>query len=385
MAYERQISFPRVRASIGELRTTLKTPIYIIGGGIIGLLTAYELVAAAEKVVVIDHQSIGQEASWAGGGILSPLYPWRYPEPVEQLARWSQSHYQDLAETLRVETGIDTQWIRSGLLIIDENDTDTGFNWCRTHSIVADLVDQKGMTHLEPHVRMRSNSALNLPDVAQIRNPRFLKALVAWLRAHGVEIRENVAAKSLEVRAGALTAIHTDSGPINVERAIVAAGAWSGALLATAEVQVPVMPIKGQMLLLRGSAAAPFNHILLREACYLIPRQDGRVLVGSSQEESGFDKSTTESVRVMLYGKAVDLVPSLREWQIERQWAGLRPGSPDGIPYIGSHPEIKGLYVNTGHFRNGIVLAPASARLAADLVLGRTPFLDLRQFRILRK
>lgn len=363
----------------------MNLPIHVVGGGLIGLLTAYELAAAGEKVVVIDRQAMGREASWAGGGILSPLYPWRYPEPVNRLARWSQLRYPELIERLRGESGIDAEWIRSGLLIVDESDAELGENWCRTHSIAVEMLDKHAVQRLESAIKMRSNTALKLPDVAQIRNPRLLKATVAALRARGVQIIEKAQVTGFEIKDGALRSILSNGGVIATQRCVIAAGAWSGGLLAGTNLSVPIRPVKGQMLVLGGQEAAPFRHILLREACYLIPRRDGRILVGSTQEESGFDKTPTESAREMLFTKAVDLVPDLQGWRIEQHWAGLRPGSPDGIPYIGAHPEIKGLYINAGHFRNGIVLAPASARLAADLILGRTPLVDPDQFSPLRK
>ncbi|MHB8455656.1 MAG: glycine oxidase ThiO [Acidiferrobacterales bacterium] len=356
---------------------------YVIGGGIIGLLSAYELHLAGESVVVLDRQAVGREASWAGGGILSPLYPWRYPEAVEALAHLSQMYYEALASTLKRDSGIDPEWTRSGLLILDEDDSESGLIWCEKHNIVAESVDSRAVSAIEPQVSMRSNRALNLPNVAQIRNPRLLKAVVECLRSAGVEFRENTAVTGFEVRRGVLASILSESGAIPAERCLLAAGPWSAHLLRTTGIDLPLRPVKGQMLALIGSTI-PFRHLLLRESCYLIPRRDGRILVGSTQEETGFDRTTNATAREMLFSKAVELVPELGNWKIEHHWAGLRPGSPEGIPYIGQHPEIQGLFVNTGHFRNGIVLAPASAKLVVDLMLGRSSSLDPRQYSLVR-
>ncbi len=361
----------------------MNSPWYIVGGGIVGLLTAYELCVAGENVVILDRQVVGREASWAGGGILSPLCPWRYPEAVTVLSRWSQVHYPRLSEVLRSETGIDPEWTCSGLLILDADDVEQGLSWCEKHSIRAELLEFRAIMALEPQVRRRSNAALLLPDAAQIRNPRLLKALVARLTTLGVVFKENVAVTGFEISGGALGGIRTEIGTLAAEHCLVAAGPWSASLLATIGIDLPIRPVRGQMLALRGSSL-PFRHILLRESHYLIPRRDGLILVGSTQEDAGFDKSTSEAARKELYAAAVDIVPELRKWQIEHHWAGLRPGSPEGIPFIGKCPEVPGLYVNTGHFRNGIVLAPASARLAADLMLGRSPLIDPDQYSLAR-
>ncbi|MHB8390969.1 MAG: NAD(P)/FAD-dependent oxidoreductase, partial [Acidobacteriaceae bacterium] len=325
----------------------------------------------------------GSEASWAGGGILSPLYPWRYPEAVDPLARWSQAHYPKLVETLKRETGLDPEWTHSGLLILDAEDCREGLGWCEAHGIPVELLDPNDVSDLEPSLQAGPRPGLRLPGVAQVRNPRLLKALVRHLRSLGVEFREGVAVTGFEFSSMGLSGLHIATGTLPAERCLVAAGPWSASLLATVGLDLPLRPVRGQMLLLRGGVA-PFSHILLREGRYLIPRRDGRILVGSTQEETGFDKSTTPAARALLLAAATALVPELGDWQIEQHWAGLRPGSPDGVPYIGEHPEIAGLYVNTGHFRNGIVLAPASARLIVDMMLARPLFLDPGQFSLIR-
>ncbi len=361
----------------------MKTPWYIVGGGIIGLLSAYELTLAGESVVIFDRQSVGNEASWAGGGILSPLYPWRYPEAVDPLAHWSQVRYPELAASLGRATGIDPEWIRSGMLILDAPDSQAGLDWCRVRGVAAQLLDPDTVLELEPGLRTGPSPTLSLPEVAQVRNPRFLKALVRHLRSLGVEFREGTAVTGFGFSGKRLSGIHTSLGALPADRCLVAAGPWSASLLATVGLDLPLRPVKGQMLVLRG-ASAPFSHILLRESRYLIPRRDGRILVGSTQEEEGFDKSTTPAARELLLTAACAMVPELRDWQVEYHWAGLRPGSPDGVPYIGEHPDIAGLFVNTGHFRNGIVLAPASARLIVDLMLARPALLDPSQFSLIR-
>lgn len=356
--------------------------IFVVGGGVIGLLSAYELAQAGRAVVVIERGNVGREASWAGGGILSPLYPWRYPESVTRLALWGARHYRALVESLRAESGIDAEWTASGMLSLALPDVDLALNWADQHGISAKLVSDAALQELQPGLA-DAGPAIWDETAGQVRNPRLLGALYQALRKQGVDIRQNVAVEGFLVRNGHLVALRTTQGEIKAEQGLVAAGAWTGALLARAGLSLPVRPVRGQMLLFR----APPNlvrRITLKGDRYLVPRRDGRILVGSTVEEVGFDRATTAEAGEALRAAAIALLPALRNYEVERQWAGLRPGSPDGIPYIGEHPEIRGLFVNAGHYRNGIVLAPASARLAADLILQREPLLDPAPYALTR-
>lgn len=348
---------------------------HIVGGGIIGLLCARELVQAGKAIVVLERGPIGQESSWAGGGILSPLYPWRYPEAVTRLALWGERHYPSLAESLAASTGIEPEWTPSGMLTLDANDTDRAFSWAEQRKIRLESVSSAALHALEPELAS-VGPALWDSGVAQVRNPRLLHALRQELGQQGVAFQERVAVTGFVHQQGRLRALRSGSGgDIPTEGCIVTAGAWSGSLLESTGLRLPVRPVRGQMLLLRATPGL-VRRIVLKEGRYLVPRRDGRVLIGSTVEEVGFDRSTTDAARQELLAAAAELVPALAGCEVERHWAGLRPGSPQGIPYIGEHPEVRGLFVNTGHYRNGIVLGPASALLMADLVLGRPPSFD---------
>ncbi len=361
----------------------MKSPVYIIGGGIIGLLSAHELEQAGVRVVVLERGQVGRESSWAGGGILSPLYPWRYPEPVNRLVGWSQTVYPELARALVESTQLDVEWIRSGLLVCDgadSADTRQAIAWAAGAGVRLDRLD-KAMAHqLAPALSAAIESALYFPEVAQIRNPRLLAALRQYLIGRGVELCEGVEVIGFEQAHGQLQGLRTGSGILPAERCVVAAGAWSAELLKGTGVTLDHSPVKGQMLVLR-SHVATISQIVLNAGHYLIPRRDGRILIGSTQEHSGFDKSITPEARAELLAAACDTLPALADAQVEQQWAGLRPGSTQGIPVIDKHPEIQGLYICTGHFRNGLAMAPASARLLADVLLGRSPSLDPALYR----
>lgn len=350
--------------------------VVVVGGGIIGLLTAYELVEAGAHVTIIDRQSIAKESSWAGGGILSPLYPWRYPEAVTRLASWSQDHYAALIRNLFEVTGVDAQYLESGLLIYSTNEQEIAVKWSEKHSISLKIIDPREASEIQPGIQVDENPWLWLPEVAQVRNPRLLQALSDYMSIKGVKIIENEPISGIKVRSGKIEGLVANSGFIPTNHCLVAAGAWSAKLLGHSGIGLPIEPVRGQILLLKGRPGL-VNHIVLKDSHYLIPRADGRILVGSTLEYVGFDKATTEEARKELISAAENIVPGITSaCEIETQWAGLRPGSPEGIPYIGQHPEVSGLFTSSGHFRNGFVLAPASARLGADLILGRKPTLD---------
>lgn len=346
----------------------------VIGGGIIGLLTARELAAAGAEVMVLDRRPMGQEASWAGGGILSPLYPWRYPEAVTALARRSQQTYPALARALFEETEIDPEYTLSGLLVLETDEAEAAHAWAgQAGQRLEQLTPEQALLR-EPALGLSAaRDALWFPDVAQVRNPRLAKALCAGLRRQGVALREYAEVRALRRTANRIEGVELVGERMNAGLVVVAAGAWSAATLGPAA-PLPVEPVRGQMILLE--AAGVLRRMVLDGGHYLIPRRDGHILAGSTLEYVGFDASTTATAREELLAAARRMVPALATACLAGHWAGLRPGSPQGIPFIGPHPRLERLWINTGHFRNGLLLAPASAALLRAQILGQPPDLD---------
>ncbi len=349
-----------------------------------GLLSARELQRAGARVTLIDKNKIGTESSWAGGGILSPLYPWRYTDPVNALAKWGQAQYPIIADTLTRETGIDPEWTASGLLILDNLQPDehnTIATWAKTFDSKLDLLVKNDIRRCEPVVNSKFTQGIHMPDVAQIRNPRLVKALKVALLAAGVNIIEDTEVTDIVVKSNHVTGIKTPSGDHVADHIVVASGAWSTQLLADINVTIDVKPVRGQMIIIDAQPGL-VSKIILENNHYIIPRRDGQLLVGSTLEDVGFDKSTTEEAKQLLQQAAMALVPTLEQFKIKHHWAGLRPGSPKGIPIISAHPDIKGLFINTGHFRNGVILGPASARLLTDLITAKRTILDSKPYTI---
>ncbi len=350
-------------------------PIVVVGGGVIGLLTARELALAGHEVRLFEQGHLGREASWAAGGILSPLHPWRYPDPVTRLAQPSMEAYPALCESLARSTGIDPEWTPSGLMRLGEDEGTEARRWADRFTV---SLEPKSLGEICPD-RGVDGAGFWMPAVAHVRSPRLLRALEAELRILKIAIHEETMVEGVTRERERLTGLVVNGETIAVSRVVVCGGAWTRSLLERYGLALPVRPMRGQMIVIQTPPGF-LKPMILKGGRYLVPRRDGAVLVGSTMESVGFVKETTEVARDDLIAAAHGIWPELAAYPVTHQWAGLRPSSPDGVPFIGEHPEIRGLFVSTGHFRNGIVLAPASARLAADLVLERDGTLDPRPY-----
>ncbi|WP_236210046.1 glycine oxidase ThiO [Metapseudomonas otitidis] len=346
----------------------------IVGGGVIGLLSAYFLAKEGVKVSIFEKGNIGQESSWAGGGIVSPLFPWRYPDAITNLSNWSKEFYNSLSTHLRDTTTIDPEVYQCGIYWLELDDIQSAINWAETQSLKTSLIHSGELRARLPALSSHYSNALFSPLISNIRNPKLSQSLKAYLSNKGVSLFECNAIKDIATQ-GEHWVLRTDERSVQLDKILITAGAWSGELLATLGLSLPVEPVKGQMILYKCEPDF-LPSMVLAKGRYAIPRRDGHILVGSTLEHEGFDKTPTDVARESLQASAEELIPALAKQPIVGHWAGLRPGSPDGIPFIGPVPGFEGLWLNCGHYRNGLVLAPASCRLLADLMLGREPIVD---------
>ncbi|WP_296277639.1 glycine oxidase ThiO [Pseudomonas sp. UBA7530] len=350
--------------------------ILIVGGGAIGMLSTLLLARSGADVCLLEGRALGRESSWAGGGIVSPLYPWRYSAAVTALAHWSQDFYPGFAQRLLDETGVDPEVHVTGLYWLDLDDEAEALVWAQREGRPLYSVDIAEAYRDVPVLGSGFERAVHMPGVANVRNPRLVKALRAALAAMpNVELREHCPVTGFIQERGQICGVTTADGEIRADRVLLAAGAWSGELLETLGLELPVEPVKGQMILYK-CAEDFLPSMVLAKGRYAIPRRDGHILVGSTLEYAGFDKTPTDTALDSLKASAEELLPALKGAEVVGHWAGLRPGSPEGIPFIGELPSHPGLWLNCGHFRNGLVLAPASCQLLVDLMLGREPIID---------
>ncbi|HNQ03960.1 MAG TPA: glycine oxidase ThiO [Thiobacillaceae bacterium] len=348
----------------------MRSDILILGGGIIGLLSALNLAWAGLEVAVLDRGEMGRESTWAGAGILSPLLPWDYGSGVNALSERGRALWPALADFLGQGTGIDPEYWRCGMLALGDFDLTAAQAWCAAWGWRCEAPAPQQLAAFPP-----ASAALWLPDVAQARNPRVARALVAACRQAGVRLLAHRVVTGLVVENGRARAVHTQAGTLHAERFVVCAGAWSPALLGPHALGLHIVPVRGQILLLRGPPGIP-RHIVLRQGRYLVPRRDGLILVGSTLEDAGFDKTPTPEARLALLDFARGTLPALHACTVVLQWAGLRPGSPGNLPTIARHPELDNLFINAGHFRYGVTMAPAAAELLVQLMLARPTTLD---------
>ncbi|MFZ5575222.1 MAG: glycine oxidase ThiO [Pseudomonadota bacterium] len=337
----------------------------VIGAGVSGLSTALALLGRGHAVSVLERGEAGRESSWAGGGILSPLLPWDYAEAVSALALRSMQAFAGWVADVEARSGLAAEYWRCGMRVLDAEAPDAALAWGAAHGLA-----------VEP----RADGSLWLPEIAQVRNPRLIAALRAAVLNAGGTLREHCAATGVLSERGRVTAVQTETGTLPADTVVLAAGAWSGLGLAGLVPPPNIRPIRGQMLLFRLEPGA-LDTILYRRGLYLIPRRDGHLLVGSTLEDAGFDKSTNRDTAARLHAEAAALLPALAKIAPVQHWAGLRPGAPANFPVIDRHPDFENVFVNTGHYRYGVTLAPAAAELLADLIAGKPPALDPTPYR----
>jgi glycine oxidase len=350
------------------------TEVVIIGGGVMGLLTARELRQRGQRVVLLERDQPGRQASWASAGIIGKTVR-SADDPFQQLTYVSTQLYPDLARELFEETAIDVQYVERGDLVPAETEAEVAPLAAETRRMQAagqpvQFIEGAAVRQAEPAVGQRVLAA-RLQPAGQIENRRLCLALEASCRQRGVEIRVGAVATEILEQSGQVTGVRTLDGEVPAELVVVAAGSWSGQLRGCAPA-LPVVPQRGQILALGRRDVPLWRSIRPLDDPYIVPRPDGRVIVGATRELAGYEATLTASGLAWLLNRAIELVPGLADAPILETWTGFRPLSLDGLPAIGP-ASLAGLYYLTGHGPSGIGPAPASVKLLVAQIFGETP------------
>ncbi|HLF82830.1 MAG TPA: glycine oxidase ThiO [Blastocatellia bacterium] len=359
--------------------------VIIVGGGVIGCSIAWRLAQAGLKVTVFERGRVGCEASRAAAGMLSPQGESQTPGPFFDLCLRSRAMYRSFAEELSDASGIDVEYKDEGTLFVvlrgEDDEEKTGWaKWQVEAGLPLEHVSADDIRKIEPAVTESATRAIFLPEEHQIENRRVMDALEVAMKRAGVELIESAEVTALATERGKVTGVASGGRRLDAGVVVLAAGTWSSRLLEPLGLNVKVTPVRGQMIALRGGAP-PINRVLHSTSVYVVPRRDGRILIGATVEQAGFRKAVTARAIKHLLSAAVELVPSLGELEIVETWSGLRPDTIDHLPIIGPGG-IDNLLLATGHFRNGILLAPITADLITEtLQSGKEPEM-LRPFSV---
>lgn len=367
-----------------------KFDVAVVGGGVIGASIAFELAAEKLRVVVLDRQQPGREASWAAAGMLSPAPDSPRDIPLVPLGRESLALYPQFVSAIEEASGQATSYAREGTIEIfsaphGEAERDRRVSECRRLGLAAEPIAIGEARQWEKSIGSDARAAISLPEEGTVEPRLLMDAVLAAARRRGVEIRSDCRVTGLLRERQRCVGVVAGGEEIAAGCVVIAAGCFSREVAPDMEILArygPTRPVRGQMLALRPDAAV-LRRVLRSERGYLVPRRDGRIVAGSTSEEAGFEKRVTpEGIRKIL-DAALELCPALARAELVETWSGLRPGTPDDLPILGP-TDIEGLLIATGHYRNGILLPPVTAKLVREwIVNGRTDF-DAAAFSPLR-
>lgn len=363
--------------------------VLIVGAGVVGLSLADELSRYGATVRVIDGRDPATQASWAAAGIIPFVNGDKAGDEFRQLEALSGGLYPAWVERLSAETNVDAEYRECGAITLARSAGEAAalrvsIPDAQTEGAVIRPIELDELADLEPALSVQGVRAAFLGERdAQVRPPRLLKALLMACRNQNVEITGNTKCRGWQTNAGRITGVESDTASFSAGAVCITAGPWSGDLLGQLGVETETRPWRGQIALLRTQPGR-LSHMIHEGPNYLVPRHDGRIVVGSTVEDVGYASGTTDAAIAALTDFAVSLVPALQHAPVESRWSGLRPGSVDGWPYLGRVPGWQNAYVATGHFRYGVALAPATALLMRQLISAQPPSVDLSAFRLNR-
>ncbi|HLT28763.1 MAG TPA: glycine oxidase ThiO [Myxococcaceae bacterium] len=358
--------------------------VLIIGGGVMGCAIGLRLRQAGKQVLILERAVPGAEASSAAAGMLAPQMEADGPGPFFDLCMLSKARYPAFTEELEELSGMRVDYLRSGLLHVAFNeaelpDFDAQVGWQQALGLRAERIDAEDAWAIEPELSREVVGASWFPDDHQLDNRLLVRALSMAAARVGVRFRTGNVREIVE-QEGRVVGVDIEGELLRADHVVLAAGSWSGLVQGAPLTPQRLRPARGQMVVLHPRVP-PFKHLLKAEGGYLVPRRDGRVIAGTTMELAGFEKSVTARGLMRLLEMALRLCPALEGAPVGEHWAGLRPYTDDRLPIIGPGP-LPGLFLATGHFRNGILLAPITAELVTACLTGEPPAVDLGPFRL---
>jgi glycine oxidase len=350
--------------------------VVIIGGGVIGLVVARALaLRGIREVLLVERGSLGAESSSAAAGMLAPQAEANRPHEFFYLTCRSRDMYPAFASALLEETGIDIQLDTTGTLYLaftehDADELEQRYEWQLKAGLAIEKLSVDLARKLEPAICEDVRAALRFPFDTQVENRRLISALAISNERLGVRMATGIDVLSLKVAGGRVAGIETSRGAIATDRVVIAGGAWSS-LLGAADIALPnlrIKPIRGQMLCFEANPGVA-RHVIYSPRGYIVPRHDGRLLAGSTTEDAGFEKRVTAAGVQAILSAALEISPRISTLPMTDSWAGLRPRAADTLPVLGPCAEISGVFYATGHYRNGILLAPVTGELIAGAIV----------------
>lgn len=350
--------------------------VLVIGGGVIGLSIARELhLAGLRDITVVDKGTPGCEASWAAAGMLAPNAETESVDDFYRFCSESNDLYPAFAESLYKETGIDVGLDLAGTLQLafDEAEADRllkKFRSQRDAGLATEMLSAEEIRRLEPEISSRVILGISYPNDRQVDNRKLVAALTEYCRRNEIQVIENERIQSVTVENGHASGAMTETVKFPADVTILATGAWTSFIEIgdAGPIGVDIRPIRGQMIAF-GAETHILKKVIYGPNCYLVPRADGRILIGATVEDVGFDKAVTDEAVNELKRSAVEMLPEFANLKIVESWSGLRPRSVDELPVIGNVASIDKLLIATGHYRNGILLAPLTARIIAEKIV----------------
>ena len=372
----------------------------VLGGGVVGLSIAAQCAKRGWRVCLVDRSEIGKESSWAGAGILPAGATLRVDDPIEQLRQLSDQLHEEWARWLRDYTDIDTEYRRSGGFYLARSPAEratlrANCFWWQELGIEYRTLSSKDVSDMTSMIAPTEAPGQEceyywVARDGKLRNPRHLAALKLACQKLGVDFQEHTEVVNLQATEAGIDFVECHRKPfenqklqIVADRYCLTTGAWTAPLLKPLGIETGIYPVRGQMQLYRFDQQ-PFSYVVNEGHRYLVPREDGRVLVGSCEEEVGFVKETTLEMMEQLRSWALSVCPKLDGATLESQWSGLRPGSIDTYPYLGTLHPYKNGYIAAGHFRHGLHWSTATAVLMDQHMRGEPTAIDLEAFRVQR-